>query len=218
MIDDTRSLAVRLRDMKMHTFVITLAGLGVDGKTFFLEQNDYIASLSGVQNSILEDNRYVMSNVYEIMIANESYEVWEEEVLKFTSKFYSEKGSYNYSEEDIERGKNNLLSSIPESSYAWMRYFVMFDPAPLFGTITCPVLALNGEKDCQVLAEQNIRAIKNCLVSAGNADSKTMILPGLNHLFQNCETGLPNEYGIIEETFDQKTLDILSDWIQQQVD
>jgi pimeloyl-ACP methyl ester carboxylesterase len=199
-------------------FVITLAGPGVDGKTILLEQSDYIASLSGVQNSILEDNRYVMSNVYEIMIANESYEVWEEEVLKFTSKFYSEKGSYNYSEEDIERGKNNLLSSIPESSYAWMRYFVMFDPAPLFGTITCPVLALNGKKDCQVLAEQNIRAIKNGLVSAGNADSKIMILPGLNHLFQNCETGLPNEYGIIEETFDQKTLDILSDWIQQQVD
>jgi hypothetical protein len=45
-----------------------------------------------------------------------------------------------------------------------------------------------------------------------------MVLPGLNHLFQNCETGLPNEYGIIEETFDQNTLDIMADWIRQQVD
>ena len=75
------------------------------------------------------------------------------------------------------------------------------------GSITCPVLALNGEKDCQVLPEQNISAIKNGLFEAGNTDTKTMILPGLL-----------NEYGIIEETFDQKTLEIMSEWIRQQVD
>ena len=199
-------------------YILSLAGPGVDGKTILLEQSDYIASLSGVEKSILEDNRTVMSNVYDLMIAHESYQVWEEEVLKFTSKFYSEKGSYNFSEEDIERGKRNLLGSIPESSYAWMRYFVMFDPASLFGSIKCPVLALNGEKDCQVLPEGNISAIRMGLLEAGNTNSTTMILPGLNHLFQNCETGLPNEYGIIEETFDQKTLEIMSEWIRQQVD
>jgi len=199
-------------------FIISLAGPGVDGKSILLGQSDHIARLSGVNPMILEDNKIVMSNVYEIMIANESYQVWEEEVLKFASKFYSEKGSYNYSEEDIERGKNNLLASIPESSYAWMRYFVMFDPASLFGSIKCPVLALNGEKDCQVLPEQNISAIQNSLHKAGNTNTTTMILPGLNHLFQNCETGLPNEYGIIEETFDLKTLEKMSDWIQQQFD
>jgi len=43
------------------------------------------------------------------------------------------------------------VGSIPESAYAWMRYFVMFDPSDLFGSIKCPVLALNGEKDCQVV-------------------------------------------------------------------
>ena len=121
----------------------------------------------------------------------------------------------NQSEEEIERIKENLLGSIPESAYSWMRYFVIFDPTALFSSIKCPVLALNGEKDCQVLAEKNINAIKKGLLSAGNTKSTTMILPGLNHLFQNCETGLLNEYGIIEETFDQKTLEIIREWIQQ---
>ncbi len=69
----------------------------------------------------------------------------------------------------------------------------------------------------QVLAEKNIQSIKNGLLTAGNINTLTMILPGLNHLFQNCETGLPNEYGILEETFDQKTLDMMSEWIWQQV-
>jgi hypothetical protein len=68
------------------------------------------------------------------------------------------------------------------------------------------------------LPEQNISAIENGLADAGNIETKGMVLPGLNHLFQNCETGLPNEYGIIEETFDQNTLDIMADWIRQQVD
>jgi pimeloyl-ACP methyl ester carboxylesterase len=199
-------------------FIISLAGPGVDGKTILLEQSDHIASLSGADPSVLEDNKAVMSKVYDIMIANESYEIWKEEVLKFTSKFYSEKDSYVYGEEDIERGKERLLASIPESSYAWMRYFVMFDPDTLYSSIKCSVLALNGEKDCQVLPEKNINAIKNGLLSVGNTNTTAMILPGLNHLFQNCETGLPNEYGIIEETFDQKALDFLSEWILQQVD
>lgn len=199
------------------SFMISLAGPGVDGKTILLEQSDYIARERGADPSVLEDNETVMNQVYDLMIANELYETWKEEVLKYTSKFYSGKTSYAYSEDDIERGKENLMASIPESSYAWMRYFVMFDPASLFPSIKCPVLALNGEKDCQVLPEKNISAIEAGLLSAGNTTSTAMILPGLNHLFQNCETGMPNEYGIIEETFDPKTLDIMSEWILQQV-
>ncbi len=198
-------------------FIISLAGPGIDGKTILLEQSDYINRMSGVDSAILEDNRIVMSAVYDIMIANESYQVWEEQVIDFTSKFYVDQAAGNYSEEDIEQIKRNLLGSIPASAYAWMRYFVMFDPTPLFESIKCPVLALNGEKDCQVLAEKNIQSIKNGLLTAGNSNTLTMILPGLNHLFQNCETGLLDEYGILEETFDPKTLDMMSEWIWQQV-
>jgi len=196
-------------------YIVSLSGPGVDGKAILLDQSERIAGLSGASDAILEDNRTVMTGVYDIMIANESYETWREKTLNFASKFYSEKLVGSYSEEDIERGKRNLLASIPEASYDWMRYFVMFDPAPLFPDIECPVLALNGEKDCQVLAEPNISAINKGLMNAGNPKTKTQILPGLNHLFQNCETGLLNEYGIIEETFDPETLKIISDWIRQ---
>ncbi len=196
-------------------FIISLAGPGVDGKTILLEQSDYITELSGVEESIREDNRIVMSKVYELMISNESHEEWGKKALEFTSVYYSAKEIGGYSEEEIEQSKKNLLASVPEDSYAWMRYFVMFDPSSYFVSIKCPVLALNGEKDCQVLAQKNVNAIREDLLASGNQTVTTMILPGLNHLFQNCETGLPGEYGLIEETFDQKTLDILSDWLLQ---
>jgi hypothetical protein len=149
------------------------------------------------------------------MITNESHQSWGEEVIEFTSAYYSNKEMDGYSQEDIEQSKKNLLGSIPESSYAWMRYFVMSDPSSEFGSINCHVLALNGAKDCQVLPDKNINAIKKGLELSGNRQVTAMILPGLNHLFQNCETGLPAEYSQIEETFDPNTLELMSDWINQ---
>lgn len=199
-------------------FIVSLAGPGVDGKTILLEQIEKIASLSGVSDTVLEDIRKVRSGVFDVMIDKESYGEWKEETLKFVSKFYAEKEQGVYSEEDIEQGRQNIVSSLNESSYAWMRYFVMFDPSPLFKSIKCPVLALNGEKDCQVIAESNIAAIQIGLRSSGNEQVSTLIVPGLNHLFQHCETGLPNEYGVIEETFDPEILETMSDWIRKQLD
>jgi len=51
------------------------------------------------------------------------------------------------------------------------------------------------------------------LKSSGNNSSKTVKMPGLNHLFQQCKTGLPGEYGTIEETFSPGALKIIADWI-----
>ena len=197
-------------------FIITLAGPGVNGREILLDQSDYINRLSGVDESVLEDNRIVMSKVYDLMISSESYSEWKEEVVKFITDYYSGNAVGDYSKEDIEMIRGNLLGSIPEAVYPWMKYFLQWDPSTYFGSIKCPVLALDGEKDCQVLAEKNINAIGEGLRSAGNTNVKTMILPGLNHLFQHCDTGLPNEYGRIEETFDPKTLEIMEDWILDQ--
>ena len=75
------------------------------------------------------------------------------------------------------------------------------------------MLALNGEKDLQVSAKENLPAIEKALKSSGNNSVKTVKLPELNHLFQHCKTGLPAEYNAIEETFSPEALKIISDWI-----
>ncbi|MGZ5528125.1 MAG: hypothetical protein ACXWJB_05605 [Limisphaerales bacterium] len=56
-----------------------------------------------------------------------------------------------------------------------------------------PVLALNGGKDLQVSARENLAGIAAALDSGGNHDVKTVELAGLNHLFQTCTNGLPAE-------------------------
>jgi hypothetical protein len=40
-------------------------------------------------------------------------------------------------------------------------------------------------------------------------------LPGLNHLFQTCTTGSPNEYATIEETISPQALGLMTNWIRE---
>ena len=40
-------------------------------------------------------------------------------------------------------------------------------------------------------------------------------MPGLNHLFQTCQTGAVAEYGHIEENIAPVALNLVSDWIRQ---
>lgn len=93
----------------------------------------------------------------------------------------------------------------------WLRYFYATDPAAFLTQVKCPVLALNGEKDTQVDPRQNIPAIKNALKGSG-ARADTVVLPGLNHLFQHCKTGELAEYPVLEESFAPEALKAIGDW------
>ncbi|HRU57116.1 MAG TPA: alpha/beta hydrolase, partial [Bacteroidales bacterium] len=80
--------------------------------------------------------------------------------------------------------------------------------------VKCPVLALNGDKDTQIAADVNLPAIENALRTGGNNSVKSVKFPGLNHLFQHCKTGLPAEYGQIEETMSPEVLKTIASWIR----
>lgn len=65
-------IALMLASSHIHiSFIVSLAGPGVDGKTILLEQSDYIARERGAEPSVLKDNETVMTQVYDLMIANE---------------------------------------------------------------------------------------------------------------------------------------------------
>ena len=94
----------------------------------------------------------------------------------------------------------------------WLQWFINYDPSDNIHNSRCPVLALNGDRDCQVLSSQNLPPIQRLLPKS----KKNLIkeYSGLNHLFQHCTTGLPTEYGQIEETISQEVLQDIVQWIQ----
>jgi fermentation-respiration switch protein FrsA (DUF1100 family) len=95
-----------------------------------------------------------------------------------------------------------------------MQYFIQYNPVDALQKVKCPVLALNGEKDLQVPAKVNLEAIRNALSKGGNKRVTTKELPGLNHLFQECETGLTTEYATIEQTFSPVALGEILQWLK----
>ena len=110
------------------------------------------------------------------------------------------------------------LTMLLQKTNPWYDYFVDFDPAPVIKQIKCPALLLNGDKDSQVMAVSNIPVIR-ALLSENEKhqlpDNQVIkVYPGLNHLFQHCTTGMPAEYGSIEETISEEVLHDIAEWIK----
>ncbi|MBO4820805.1 MAG: alpha/beta hydrolase [Prevotella sp.] len=93
----------------------------------------------------------------------------------------------------------------------WLKWFVDYDPSDDIRSTRCPAFALNGDRDCQVVASQNLTAIRRLLPRS----KKNLVkeYPSLNHLFQHCTTGLPTEYGEIEETISPEVLQDIVEWV-----
>ena len=100
---------------------------------------------------------------------------------------------------------------VAEINTDWFREFFDYDPAPTLRQVHCPVLALDGAKDLQVPAAQNLPAIRAAL--ANNPDAEVEELPGLNHLFQTANTGGIAEYAQIEETIAPSAMDTITTWV-----
>lgn len=93
----------------------------------------------------------------------------------------------------------------------WMNWFVDYDPTADIAEVKCPVMAINGDKDCQVISTLNLPSIRQLLQK--NKRHLVKEYPSLNHLFQHCQTGLPTEYGNIEETISPEVLTDIVEWI-----
>lgn len=74
-------------------------------------------------------------------------------------------------------------------------------------------MAINGQKDMQVIASENLPAIHSLLPD--NNLNTIKEYPGLNHLFQHCTTGMVTEYNQIEETIAPKVLHDITEWINK---
>ena len=102
-------------------------------------------------------------------------------------------------------------AQVAQLNSPWLNYFLDYDPIPDIQGTRCPVLAINGDKDVQVVSSLNLKGIEKALPK----NNKTLVkeYPGLNHLFQHCTTGLPTEYAGIEETISEEVLGDIATWI-----
>ncbi len=203
------AIAPIVASQNKHTaFIVLLAGPGMDGKQTLLLQNEAFFSLNDTPDSLIKIRITVLSELFDILdtlTTTNAYNTFDKVVKKHTQTLTKAQRSA------IGFSPNEVFALATQLQNKWMRTFLTLDPCPYLKKTKCPILAINGGKDSQVLANENIEAITLC--TQGKADSH--IFPNLNHMFQNCEKGSVEEYIIIKETFSKEALEFITKWILQ---
>jgi pimeloyl-ACP methyl ester carboxylesterase len=192
-------------------FIVLLAGPGISGEQILLLQQGLIEKASGESEDAIRDVTVNNKGAYDLVAASKNLDTLKTRLamyytdrLKVDAVFARNAGA----------DKGNFISAqVQQLATPWMQYFIQFDPAPTLEKVKCPVLALDGSKDLQVPPEIDLTAIKTALEKGGNKEVTTVEFPNLNHLFQECKTGSPSEYGRIEQTFSPVALDEMTKWI-----
>ena len=192
--------------------VISLAGSGVRGDSLLFLQNKLIAQSQGVSGQELEIVLNLRRQQNNIIFNTEDVKEVENGLTELFEQYITQTSPLATQKQKDEFVKPNVRVC----ASSWYRYFIKYDPAPALAQVQCPVLALNGEKDLQVSADENLDAIQKILLEAGNTNVTIKKFPHLNHLFQTAETGAVTEYGTIEETFSPEVLEVMLNWLKAQ--
>ena len=189
------SIAYMLGAQKIVDFIVSLAGPTVSGAKVLDAQRRAIYSAQGISAEAIEENAALFAQLDTILARHDTPEEARGEVMTALSELPAAQR---------EQVASQLLSP-------WMFWSNRYDPTDDILACICPVLALNGGKDLQVVPEQNISRLQS--LCSDRPTLQTKVYPGLNHLFQHCGTGLPAEYGAIEETFSEEVLQDIAEFI-----
>ena len=198
-------------------YIVMMAGPGMMGKELLPLQIRLIAKAGGANTETLEASSKINTQLIQKAASLDPNSASTRTELKT----FLEQETSKYSPEILEALEyepDQTDALINRLTNPWMHYFLNYDPIPTLKKIDIPVLSIFGEKDLQVPPTQNASLIQDALVSGGNPHAETLILPGLNHLFQTSETGSPSEYGAIEETLAPAALVAISEWIKKVVE
>jgi uncharacterized protein len=204
--------AVQSRDV---AFIVSLAGLGQTGDDVIQTQSRLLQRASGIDPDTIASAAALTKIINAIVKAQTDWKVIEQEVNAALAKALEPMTAAQ--RKNFEPVASSVKGSMAIFKLPWYRYFVTYDPAPVLKKVQVPVLALNGENDLQVPWKENLDGIAAALKAGNNKDVTVKAFPKLNHLFQTSQTGLPSEYGTIDETMSPQVLETITEWIRIRV-
>lgn len=187
------TIAMLLAAKHIPDFIVSLAGMAIQGKQTILDQNRHLMEGMGLAGSDIEGCLSVIDAVFDEIIT---------------------KGGETGTSIDVDNIAKSMnvivplavMQSIKRNVAGTTPYFaemLAIDAGAVIENINCPFLAINGTLDTQVNAYKNLGVIR-----AHNKNAVVKELEGLNHLLQHASTGEMAEYSNIRETI---ALDVLKD-------
>lgn len=170
-------IAVKAAAEEIPDFIITLAGPAWQGDSLIMSQCRALAvSTTG---SWPAEN--LERSLLDIAMSDMPVFVAKSLLVQELAQVYGEAAKLPQIQKQLYEQVEPLVSPM-------YRDLLRYDPHDDITAVKVPWLALNGDKDLQVLPE-NLRTFKEL-----NQGVTTIVIPGHNHLFQPAVTGLPNEY------------------------
>ena len=187
-------------------FIVSMAGTGLRGDKVLVGQNRLILPTQGVPEKMADDYCRALEKMYEYKIAyGATADMYAEMIVTM---------SMNETKVNIPEILRANLVTLAKSKNAWMNYFIAYDPIEAIRKIKCPVMAINGSLDTQVLPSSNLAVIRdNLQLKEGDIVRE---YEGLNHLFQHSKTGAVAEYLKLEETISPEVLNDITTFVQRQ--
>ncbi|SHI95294.1 hypothetical protein SAMN04488096_10661 [Mesonia phycicola] len=186
-------------------YIVLLAGPGLRGDKILNQQRKKLEEIQGINALATAQRQAIFQEVYQEILDTT---LTSNETKTKTLNIFKKHWGAMVSNTELEQINNQINSN-------WMKEFIRLDPTQFLTKVSCPVLALNGEKDIQVLAKENLDAITKSVKQSG-APITTKTYPNLNHLFQEATTGSVQEYGDIEQTTAPQVLQDITQWILEQ--
>ena len=194
---------------KKVAFVVLMAGPGCTGADILLQQNEALLRVQGIADSLISIRTSCMRDIFRLMdsISPDNYQnAFTQALQRHTSHLDREQLKA------IGMRKSDVYMWAQQMQMPWMRAFIKLDPSSYLPQVRCPLMAINGSKDMQVLADPNMEALRTLLPQ--NAPKPVLIkYDGLNHLFQPCQRGDVSEYFRIEQTIEPKVLQDMANFI-----
>lgn len=183
-------------------FLISLAGAAARGVDILVGQNKAILPLKGIPQEMANDYAKVLKEIFEDRIKG----------TPVTDSAQYVAGLCQSMQINLPAILMANLEQCISSGGQWMDYFLAYDPSVAIRQITCPVMAVNGTLDVQVLSQDNLPVLQQHLP----ASEKHLIkeYEALNHFLQHCTPATTLNYGQIEETISPEVLSDMVTWIQ----
>ena len=185
-------------------YMVMLAGPGTSSQQIARSQNRLMALSQGASEEDIAKSEKINSKITKAVAESTSTDDAKAKIRELLTP---------QAIEDLGINKAQIELIVAQNSSPWIRYFLGYDPANFLPQITIPILALNGELDIQVPAQENLAGLRHLLKD--HPDATITELPGLNHMFQHATTGALGEYNDIEETFAPEAMTIIADWINE---
>jgi len=212
------TLAARRKDVN---FLILLAAPGIATIDLMAEQNIALLKANNINEEAAIEYGKMYRNLCNTIINKSDSNTAAETGKTFFQNWLTETNSEILKKLGLqEKSKQNAFINAftKQINTPWFRYFFTIDPTSYLKQVNCKVLALNGEKDLQVVPALNLEGIRNGLKKSKSKSANEIVeLPGLNHLFQKCEKCSIAEYGKLDETFSPEALDVIEKWLQKNI-